>query len=115
MKTETENEAKDDPKPEDVALDVPRLVSLLEEVKEFEIDHTPNGYPAITMDKVSILAKGVEEARWIIRELLKVAPSGLSCDHVHHDKNDQHERSEPCPVVARYFNRIAKAEEFITG
>jgi hypothetical protein len=55
----------------------------------------------------------LNEAKEIIADLLKIAPSAI-CEDFHHGKSDRHEIDEDCPLLTRYMARIARARKFIT-
>lgn len=48
----------------------------------------------------------IEDLRKIATELRRWA----SCEHVHHDKRDQHEYDEPCKVLARIDKVLSKED-----
>jgi hypothetical protein len=52
---------------------LPRWKELVDRVRLFEIDHTPKGWPAVTMEFLTELADELERAR---EELLSFLPMG---------------------------------------
>ena len=50
-----------------------------------------------------------------LQELLRVAPSEITCDNLHHRKKDQHACNEPCPIEIRYSETIENANKVLQG
>lgn len=54
----------------------------------------------------------IKEAKAIIRDLMKVAPTGC-CHEFHHGKNDRHDLGDPCKPQKRYQKLLGRARQFV--
>jgi len=67
---------------------------------------------AVGQDKCLEWIKQLEN---ILQEVLRVAPSEITCDNLHHRKKDQHACNEPCPIEIRYSETIENANKVLQG
>jgi ABC-type uncharacterized transport system involved in gliding motility auxiliary subunit len=49
-----------------------------------------------------------EQSYLVLRKIATELRRWASCEHVHHDKSDQHEFDEPCKVLARIDRALSK-------
>jgi hypothetical protein len=48
-----------------------------------------------------------------LRKLIKVFPRNLSCNELHHSKNEYHADDKECPVVENTRKALEEAEQLL--
>ena len=55
----------------------------------------------------------VREMETALRKLIKVFPRNLSCNELHHSKNEYHADDKECPVVENTRKALEEAEQLL--
>jgi hypothetical protein len=64
-------------------------------------------------EKLKTASAQLGEMETALRKLIKVFPRNLSCNELHHSKNEYHADDKECPVVENTRKALEEAEQLL--